>query len=371
VIVKAADLAAEFGLHKSEYMQAIDRVLTSGHFILGAEVAAFEHEFARYTGASFGVGVNSGTDALVIALRACGIGPGDEVLVPVLSFIATAEAVVAAGATLKFVDVDPQTMNLSLDSVLTRSTERTRAVLPVHLFGLAAETDQLLRLAAERNWIVMEDCAHAAGLRRLGRHAGTVGQAGAFSFFPTKNLGAAGDAGLIITSDPEVADASRRLRGHGSTRQNWSVETGYNSRLDELQAALLRVRLRRLDAMNEARRAIAALYADSLLGIEPVVPPPNRTDHIFHQFSIRVPGRWRDDLLAWLRGNGIEATVYYPHTLAQMPAFSRWNLDQSAFPAATRIAAEVLSLPLHAQLREAEVGYVADHVRKFFAQVRN
>jgi dTDP-4-amino-4,6-dideoxygalactose transaminase len=370
VIVKAADLAAEFSMHKSEYRQAIDRVLESGHFILGDEVAAFEQEFARYTGANFGVGVNSGTDALIIALRACGIGASDEVLVPVFSFIATAEAVVAAGAVVRFVDVDPGTMNLSIDSVLTSSTERTRAVLPVHMFGMAADTDQLLQLAADRGWVVVEDCAHAAGLRRLGRHAGTVGQAGAFSFFPTKNLGAAGDAGLIITSDRHVADASRRLRAHGTTRKHWSVETAYNSRLDELQAALLRVRLRRLDAMNDARREIAALYFDYLADIPHVVPPPRGADHVFHQFSIRVPGRWRDDLLAWLRGNGIEETVYYPHTLAQMPAFSRWNTDQSAFPAATLLVQEVLSLPLRAQMREAEVGYVADYVGKFFAQAR-
>lgn len=371
MIVKAADLAAEFSVLKSEYRQAIDRVLESGHFILGDEVAAFEHEFATYTGADFGVGVNSGTDALIIALRACGIGPGDEVLVPAFSFIATAEAVVAAGAAIRFVDVDPGTMSLSIDSVLTSSTERTRAVLPVHMFGLAAETNQLLQLAADRDWVVVEDCAHAAGLRRLGRHAGTVGQAGAFSFFPTKNLGAAGDAGLIITSDRQVADACKRLRAHGITRKYWSVETGYNSRLDELQAALLRVRLRRLDAMNDARREIAALYFDYLADLQHVVPPPRRADHVFHQFSVRVPGRWRDDLVACLRANGIEATVYYPHTLAQMPAFSRWDADKSAFPVATRLVQEVVSLPLRAQMREDEVGYVADHVGKFFAQARN
>ena len=343
-------------------------LIERGKFILGDEVRAFEDEFADYAKASHAIGVNSGTDALIIVLRAANVGPGDEVLVPGFSFIATAEAVAAIGADLRFIDICLEDFNINAEALEANCSNRTRAVIPVHMFGMPANMTAISQLAARKGWAVVEDCAHASGLWVRDSHAGTTSNAGAFSFFPTKNLGAIGDAGAILTDDESIADKCKRLRTHGTERKYWSIEVGYNSRLDEVQAAILRIRLTRLDALNAARKKIAEKYYSRLNEISEVALPRRVDEHVYHQFTIRVPRAQRDALLAWLRDREIEAQVYYPHTLDRMPAYSRWRREKDDLPMAKRATEEVLSLPLRPYMPESEVNYVADAMQAFFEQ---
>lgn len=362
--VKAVDLGGEFSRDMEEYVQAATRIFERGAFIMGEEVAAFEQEFARYAQASYAIGVNSGTDALVIALRSLGIGPGDEVLVPGFTFLAAAEAVASVGASIRFVDVDVDTFNVRPENLRTAASGRTRGLIVVHLFGLAADIESIVEEANRNDWMVVEDCAHAAGLRIGGGHVGTFGHAGAFSFFPTKNLGAAGDAGLILTNDERVAALSKQLRVHGMHPKYWSQRVGYNSRLDEIQAAVLRLRLRQLDMRNQSRREVAAEYRRQLTGLTGVILPPNYPHHIYHQFTIRVPSG-RDDLVAWLTKKEVEAHVYYPHPLNEMPAFDLSQERPTELAVARQLAAEVVSLPVRADMSEEEIAYVANAIRDF------
>jgi dTDP-4-amino-4,6-dideoxygalactose transaminase len=339
------DLAPELDDLWDELNEAIQGVLRSGQFIMGPNVEAFEAEVAAYLGVRRAIAVNSGTDALVIALRALGIGPGDEVITTPFTFFATAEAVSILGATPVFVDIEPDTMNLEVARVAEAVTARTRAVIPVHLFGHAVEMDALAAVAGEHGVAVVEDCAQAFGAAYRGRRVGGIGRLGAFSFFPTKNLGAYGDGGLITTDDDALADACAMLRVHGSRRRYHHEAIGYNSRLDELQAVVLRTKLPGIEAANAGRRTAAARYDALLADVSGVVTPATRdhAHHVFHQYTIRIGGGRRDEVQRRLAESGIATMTYYPVPVHRLPVYAA---SAPGLPVAEAAATEVLSLPI-------------------------
>jgi dTDP-4-amino-4,6-dideoxygalactose transaminase len=357
------DLRAQYEAIREEVRAALDEVLRSQHFILGPQGRALEEEVAGRCGAAFGIGTASGTDALVLALRACGVGPGDEVILPAFTFIATASAVSILGAQPVFADILPDTFNLDPASVAARLTPRTKAILPVHLYGLPAEMDALTALARARGLRVVEDDAQAVGASYKGRPTGSLGDAGCLSFYPSKNLGAYGDAGMVVTNSEELAARVRALRDHGQTQKYVSAEPGWNSRLDELQAAVLRVKLRHLDGWQAARQAHAAEYAKRLGGVAGVVPPavPEGCEHVFHQYTVRILEQ-RDRVQQALAARGIASTVYYPVPLHLQPAFAALGCRPGELPESERAAREVLSLPIYPELTPAQIHRVAASV---------
>ncbi len=353
------DLTPEVEALWDELMAAITRVLRSGQFILGPEVEAFEREVAEYLGVKHAIGLNSGTDALVIGLRALGIGPGDEVITTPFTFFATAEAISLAGATPVFVDIDPRTFNINPELIPPAITPRTKAILPVHLYGRPAEMDALLAIAEEHGLKVLEDCAQAFGATYRGKKVGTWGHAGAFSFFPSKNLGAYGDGGLLATNDDEVAELARMLRAHGSRRKYYNETVGYNSRLDALQAAILRVKLPHVDRWNAERRKVAERYNQLLAGTPGLVLPEVSEGHVFHQYTVRVLEGQRDRVKQALAEAGIGTMVYYPVPLHRLPVY---GYSEGVFPEAERAATEVLSLPMGPFVGVKEQERVAQHL---------
>jgi len=356
--IPMVDPAAEYRLLKDEIDAAVSRVLASGRYVLGPEGEALEREIAAYVGARHAVGCNSGTDALHLPLVAIGVGPGDEVLVPSFTFFATAEAVSYTGATPVFADIDPATFNLSLDALRQRTTSRTRAVIVVHLFGQCAAMDEISAFCESRGLVLIEDCAQALGAEYQGRRAGGWGEFGCFSFYPTKNLAAAGDAGMITTRSSDHEKTLRMLRHHGSRQTYLHERVGWNSRLDELQAAVLRVKLRRLEEFNAARRRVAQRYREKLKGVElPREDPRGR--HVYHQFTIRSARR--DAIREALGREGIAASIFYPMPLHQQPAYQALN-PGLALPASETAAKTVLSLPINPLLDEASVDRICSRV---------
>jgi len=356
------DLAPELAEVAAELDAAWRRVVASGHFILGPEVEAFEREVAAYLGVEHAIGVNSGTDALVIALRALGVGAGDEVVTTPFSFFATAESISAVGATPVFADIDPETFALDADLAERAIGPRTRAILPVHVFGHAADMEPLLRIAREHRIAVVEDVAQAFGGAASGRKLGTLGQVGAYSFFPSKNLGGLGDGGLVATDDDRLAAATRMLRSHGSRQKYMNEAIGYNSRLDALQAAILRVKLPRVDAWNDARRDAAHRYGSLLADIRGLRLPVERPGivPVYHQYTIRVLDGHRDALRDALAAAGIGTMVYYPKALHELPVYAG---TKQGFPEAERAAREVLSLPLWPRIAPETQARVAEAIR--------
>lgn len=344
------DMSGEIEALWGDLIPAIEAVLKSGQFIMGPNVDAFEDEMAAYLGARHAIAVNSGTDALVISLKALGIGPGDEVITTPFTFFATAEAISQVGATPVFVDIDPQTFSVDPAGVQLAVTPRTRAILPVHLYGQGADMATLLPFARMRGLKVVEDVAQACGGSLWGQKLGTLGDTGAFSFFPSKNLGAFGDGGLIVTHDDAVADDARMLRVHGARQKYANEVVGYNSRLDELQAAILRVKLTHLDAFNEGRRQVAQRYHDRLSGLPDLVLPAEAalTTHVYHQYTVRIGGGKRDRVRRKLADAGIATMVYYPVPLHRLPVYAHSN---AVCPRAEEAAAEVLSLPIWPLMR--------------------
>lgn len=328
-----------------ELLAALEQVVRSGHFIMGPNVQAFEQEIAQYLGVKHAIGVNSGTDALVIALRAAGVGAGDEVITSPFSFFATAEAISQVGARPVFVDIDPLSYNLAPELVAQAVTSKTRALVPVHLFGQAADMDPLLALAQEHGLAVVEDAAQALGAEYKHRKVGSLGTAAALSFFPSKPLGAFGDGGLIATNDEEVAVQARMLRVHGARKKYYNEVIGYNSRLDELQAAVLRVKLPHLDAWNQARRAAAARYTELLAHVPGVLAPSEKPygQHVYHQYTVRITDGRRDTVQQKLSEAGISTMLYYPVPIHLLPAYAG---QYGSLPIAEQAAREVLSLPL-------------------------
>ncbi|MGC8838052.1 MAG: DegT/DnrJ/EryC1/StrS family aminotransferase [Anaerolineae bacterium] len=361
------DLQAEYRALRGELDAAVHRVLESGHFVLGPEVQALQEELARFCGTRFAWGVASGTDALRLALAALEVGPGHEVITTPFTFVATANTISRAGARPVFVDIRPDTLNLDPAHLEAAITTRTRAIVPVHLFGHPADMDPILEIAGRYGIPVIEDAAQAIGARYGDRAVGSMGAVGCFSFYPTKNLSAYGDGGLVVTQDPDLAAALDVLRNHGRRRGSlyFYDRVGFNSRLDELQAAILRVKLRHLPAWTERRRAIAALYHE-LLAQAPVVLPVEVEGvyHVYHQYTIRAPQR--DALQEALAREGIATMVYYPLPLHLQALYRGLGLAEGSLPEAERAAQEVLSLPIYPQMTDEQVLQVAQAVCRFY-----
>jgi len=362
--IPLVDLKAQYQAIKPEIDAAIESVISNTSFILGREVSQFEEAFAAFCEAQYCVGTSSGTSALHLAMLACGIGPGDEVITTSLTFTATAEAIWMAGARPMFVDIDETSYNLNPIQIEGAITSRTKAVLPVHLYGQPADMDPILEIARRHNLLVIEDAAQAHGATYKGRRVGAIGDIGIFSFYPGKNLGAYGDGGAVVTNDEQLADKVRLLRNHGRTTKYEHIQLGYGYRLDALQAAILRAKLPHLEAWTEARRDHAHRYTELLVNYDVVTPPETSyARHVYNLYVIRT--RRRDDLLARLRVQGIGAGVHYPIPLHRQPAYVKQGYGDVVLPITEQAAAEVLSLPMYSELTEDQVVYIADAVKEF------
>jgi dTDP-4-amino-4,6-dideoxygalactose transaminase len=363
--VPQLDLSAQYATIGGEIRTAVERVMASQQFVLGREGAALEQEIAALCTVAHGVGLASGTDALILALRACGVHAGDEVLLPPFTFVATGSAVSALGAKPVFADIRPDTYNIDPSEFERRVTARTRAIVVVHLYGLAADMDPIIAFAKTRNLPVIEDNAQAIGASYKGRRTGSMGDVACLSFYPTKNLGAYGDAGMVVTNSAELAARIRALRNHGQTGKYLSGEPGWNSRLDEIQAAILRVKLRHLSNWQRARQSHAAEYNRLFSQVPGVMPPlaPEGFEHVYHQYTIRV--EQRDALQNFLSERKIGSTVYYPYPLHLQPLYLALGHKAGDFPHAERAAQEVLSLPMYPELRKEQIARVVETIAEF------
>jgi dTDP-4-amino-4,6-dideoxygalactose transaminase len=365
--VPFADLSRQHLALKREIDAAIAGVIERSSFIMGPEVSTFEDEFAHFCGVKHAVGVSNGTEALVLALRALGIGPGHEVITVPNSFIATSEAVTAVGATVRFVDVDPKTYTIDVEKLEAAVTPRTGAVIPVHLYGQAANMDAVLEVSRRHHLKVVEDAAQAHGARWNGRKVGGFGDCACFSFYPGKNLGAFGDAGAVVTNDSEIAGRIARLRNHGrdpGSKYEHSQE-GFNARIDSLQAAILSVKLRQLTDWNHRRRAVARAYFQQLGGCEEIGLPFTRpeAEHVFHLFVIQVEKR--EELQRFLKSEGVASGVHYPVPLHLQPAYTYLGLGPGSYPVTESLSNRIVSLPMFAEMTDAEVEYVTSKVLQF------
>lgn len=367
--VPLIDLRTQYVSVQADVRLAVERVLDSQQFVMGSEVLSLESEIAAYCGTAQAVGCASGSDALLLAMMALDLGPSDEVITTPFTFFATGSAIARAGARPIFVDIDPLTYNLDVSKLSSAVTARSRVILPVHLYGQCADMDPLIALAKEKDLVVIEDAAQAIGAEDKGRRAGSMGLAGCFSFYPTKNLGAAGDAGIITTSNSEFASRLRRLRLHGGLTEYQHIEVGLNSRIDALQAAILRVKLPQLDGWSNERARKAERYTELLsnakLGFRletPVVLAERR--HIFHQYVVRVPGH-RDSLAEHLKAHGIGSKVYYPIPLHMQQCFEFLGYREGDFPESERAASETLALPMFPELTEPQQDYVVKTIQSF------
>jgi dTDP-4-amino-4,6-dideoxygalactose transaminase len=348
-VIPFVDLRAQYQSIKAEVDEAIHRVLDSCQFTLGPEVEAFENEFAAFCGRRYGIGVNTGTSALHLSLLAAGIGPGDEVITSPFTFVATVAAIHYAGARAVFVDIDPEVYTLDPAKLEAAITPRTRAIIPVHLYGQTADMAPILEIARRHGLTVVEDACQAHGAEYRGRRAGAMGEMGCFSFYPGKNLGAYGEGGMVVTDDPDLARSLRMYRDWGAETKYHHVLKGYNYRLEAIQAAVLRVKLRRLEAWTEARREAARRYAELLAG-GPVAPPAERADrrHVYHVYAICSPARAQ--LQAGLAARGVQTGIHYPFPVHLLPAYADLGYLAGAFPHAELAAAQELSLPMYPEL---------------------
>jgi dTDP-4-amino-4,6-dideoxygalactose transaminase len=341
--VPMLDLSDEVNELWDELNNAIKRVLRSGQFIMGPDVAAFEKEVATYLGVKHAIGLNSGTDALIIGLRALNIAPGDEVITTPFSFFATAESISSVGAKPIFVDIEEDSFNIDPTKIEAAITPRTKALMPVHLYGNPANMNHIMTIANKHNLKVIEDCAQSFGAHYQGKFTGTIGHVGAFSFFPTKNLGTYGDGGLLTTHDDTIADLARMLRTHGSKKKYNNEMIGYNSRLDSLQAAILRVKLPHIDKWNTQRRQAAQIYNELLANVPNVITPKLCEGHIFHQHTIRLTKANRNEVQKKLQEQGISTMVYYPIPQDRLPVYRG---QYPSYPVSERLAEQVISLPM-------------------------
>jgi dTDP-4-amino-4,6-dideoxygalactose transaminase len=366
-VILCSNPLAQYRARCAEIDSAVHTVLESGRYILGEQVAQFEAEFAAYLGAGFAVGVGSGTDALHVALHVCGVRPGDEVITVSHTAVATVAAIALCGARPVLVDIDPAYYTMDPESLEAVITSRTRAIVPVHLYGQSVDLEPIIAVARHYGIPVIEDCAQAHGARYAGRRVGTWGDVACFSFYPTKNLGAIGDGGMVVTNDRSLAEQVRLVREYGWVDRYVSHVPGWNSRLDELQAAILRVKLRHLDEDNARRAQIAADYDRALAGAS-VTPPARRpgADHVYHLYVIR--SRRRNELQAFLKDQGVGALVHYPVPVHLQPAYgNRVGGEGKSLPETERAAAEVISLPMYPELTEKEVRSVSERVIDFHA----
>ena len=361
------NLAAQYAALKNELLPAVEKVLAGAHYILGPNVAALEQEIAAFTGTRLSVGVNSGSDALTLALRALDIGPGDEVITTPFTYIAPAESIHQMGARIVFADIDPRTFCLDPADVARRLTPRTKAIIPVHLFGQAAPMNELIELSKSRSLQLVEDCAQAIGATYQDRPVGSLGRLGCFSFYPTKNLGADGDGGMVVTSDEALAKKLKMLRVHGIERRYFHDLHGFNSRLDELQAAILRVKLPHLNQWNARRAEIATRYSAGLAGLPlatPVTASGNR--HVFHVYAVLTERR--DALQQFLADRGVPTIIYYPQPLHLQRVYVDYGWRAGDFPVAEEVSRKILPLPMYPELTDEQVDHVVRTVREFYSK---
>lgn len=358
------DLKKQYESIQAELDEALKRVFTKGIYILGDEVDLFEKEFAAYNNASHAIGVASGTDALTLSLLSCDVKAGDEVIAPSHTAVATIAAIEMTGAKPVFVDIDIERYTLDPNQVEKAITDKTRAIIPVHLYGCSADLTPILQIARQKKIFVIEDCAQAHGSMYQGQRAGTGGDIAAFSFYPTKNLGAFGDGGMVITNDSSLAEKAKLLRQYGWKNRYVSEIKGMNSRLDELHAAMLRVKLKYLDAWNARRRDLANLYMELLKNTEIILPmQPKDCEHVFHQFVIRHPKR--DALKEFLKAKGIHTLIHYPVPVHLQPAYENLGYAKGSLPNTEKVADEVLSLPMYPELTEEQVKFVCECMKLF------
>jgi dTDP-4-amino-4,6-dideoxygalactose transaminase len=364
------DLKMQYTQIKEELDPAIQRVMESGRFILGSEVETFEGEMASYCGTGFAIGVASGTDALVLSLIACGVKPGDEVITTPFTFMATAEAISRCGALPVFVDIDPKTYNIDPNHIEMKITPRTRALIPVHLYGQPADMEPILELSKKYDLKVVEDCAQALSADYQGKKVGSIGDAGCFSFFPAKNLGAFGDGGMVATNDPQIAEIIKILRQHGSKKSYYHIMHGLNSRLDAIQAAILRVKLKHLDNWSKLRRDRVLLYNKLLSKIDGIGLPysadPNSISANYYTIRLLNQRINRDELRKFLALNGIETAVYYPLSLHLQEVYNTLGYKYGDFPDSERAQEEVLSLPMFPEITQEQIEEVVNRIHKFF-----
>jgi len=366
--MKFLDLSAQYNSIKKEIDTAVKRVLESAVFIDGKEVEEFEKEMAEFCGVRHAVGVNSGTDALFLSLKALGVGPGDEVITAPFTFIATAGVIANCGAKPVFADINPETFNIDPSKIEEKITEKTKAILPVHLFGQMADMQEVMEIARKHNLSVIEDAAQAIGAEYNGKKAGTIGDLGCFSFFASKNLGAYGDGGMVITNNEKLAERIRLLKNHGSSPKEkyLNLIIGTNSRLDALQAAILRVKLNYLSKWSKGRAEKASYYNGKLEGIGDIITPIIASDrnHIFHQYTIKTKSR--DELQRYLKEKEIPTMIYYPLPLHLQPAFEYLNYKSGDFLESEKAAKEVLSLPIYPELSKIEQNLIIKKIKEFF-----
>jgi dTDP-4-amino-4,6-dideoxygalactose transaminase len=362
------DMVAQYRSIKDEIDQAISEVLEKGHFILGQNVAALEKEIAAYLGVKHGIGVASGTDALILAMRALDIGPGDEVIVPSYTFFATAEAVLLVGATPVIVDIEPETYTIDVKQIADRITDKTRAIIPVHLYGHAANMTAVMEIARKHDLKVIEDNAQAFGAEHRGQKTGSIGDVACLSFFPSKNLGGCGDGGMVVTDDDGIAERIRMLRTHGWKKKYFPEVVGYNSRLDELQAAILRVKLRHLEGWNERRRELADIYRERLAGAPLRVPvEANDARHVYHLFIIEVEERER--FQQQLKEQGIPTAIYYPQPLHLNEPLKHLGYKLGDFPISERASERTISIPFYPEISEQQIDRVITVVKDTVAEL--
>lgn len=368
--VTMLDLTEQYQNLKEEILNVLDDVMSKSHFILGENVKKLEKDVAEYSGVGYGIGVANGSDAIHIALQASGVGPGDEVIVPSFTFFATAGAVARTGATPVFADIDPKTFNIDPKSIEKVVTDKTKAIIPVHLYGQMADMDEIAAIAKKHSLAVIEDAAQAIGSKYKGKKVGQLGTAATYSFFPTKNLGAYGDGGMIVTNDEDLGEKMRVIRVHGSKPKYYHHVLGYNSRLDELQAAVLNVKFPHLDTWSELRRERANNYTQLLNeSLKDVVVTPfveEHNDHVFHQYTIRVPRR--DELQEYLKENGVSTMIYYPKPLHLQPVFADLGWKEGDLPETEKACAEALSLPMFPELKLEQQEYVVSKIVEFYSK---
>ena len=361
-MIPFVDLKSQYQSIKPEIDAAILKILETSSFILGSEVAAFEEEFASFSGAKIGIGVNSGTSALHLALLAAGIGPGDEVITTPFTFVATVAAIRYTGARPVFVDIDRESYNIDPAKIEAAITPKTKAIMPVHLYGQPADMDPILEIARRRNILVIEDAAQAHGAEYKGRRAGSMGEMACFSFYPGKNLGAYGEGGMVVTSNPEYAKTMRMLRDWGAEKKYHHVLQGYNYRLEGIQGAILRVKLKHLEAWTEARRVNGARYTEALKGVDVKTPAVmSNCRHVFHVYALMSPHR--DDIHRELTAQNIQSGIHYPFPIYDLPAHSDLGYRHGDFPNAEWAAANQLSLPIYPELNAAQCEKVVGAVK--------
>lgn len=375
MVIPLTDLKAQYSAIKEEIDAAIQQVVQQGQFILGPEVSAFEEEMATYCGTRFAVGVASGTDALHLALLAGGIKPGDEVITTPFTFIATAEAITQCNATPVFVDIDPITYNLNPEQIEPKITPRTKAIIPVHLYGQPADMEPIHKIGKKHNLIIVEDCAQALGAEYQGKKVGSIGDTGCLSFFPAKNLGAYGDGGMVVTNDPGIAEVVDILRKHGTKTSYYHLLPGFNSRLDAIQAAILKVKLKHLDEWNELRRRRASLYTRLLSQINGIEPPYveeyNKPSVNYYTIRLKDSRLNRDELQKHLEAKGIQTAVYYPLSLHLQEVYKSLGYKSGDFPQSELAQEQVLSLPMYPELSQGQVEEVVSVISNYCSRERS